>query len=324
MRQILYFFLLFGILYPKLSHAQVDSTAVADTPTTIVAKKYYPVIDSAALAKKNQVRDSLTWHFLNPDSKRANPWVEKLLTDNITTDPHLLSLPKNLKIVQDNHGRGIPLNEYPFWFLPAILIILTLFGITRLAFGKEITALFNAFFDNRALSQLNKEDHVMLSWQFVFLYIIFSLTLALLICLVMYKINASATATDFSSFLLISLAIFVFFGLKILTLKLVGFLFELQKLVKEYLNIIYLTYINALFVLLPLTFILTLSGETESRVILLVSLISCSLLFGLQLIRLSSKILFGYRLSKFYLFLYLCTFEICPIILFVKAVNISL
>src|SRR5690606_17650554 len=106
-----------------------------------------------------------------------------------------------------NHGKGTPLNKYPFWFLPAMFSVLTLFGITRLAFGKEIANLFNAFFDNRVLSQINKEDHVALNWQSVFLYIIFSLTLSLLICLVMYKLKGSATATDFSIFLLLSLAI---------------------------------------------------------------------------------------------------------------------
>ncbi|MBC7654281.1 MAG: DUF4271 domain-containing protein, partial [Oligoflexus sp.] len=40
--------------------------------------------------------------------------------------------------------------------------------------------------------------------------------------------------------------------------------------------------------------------------------------------RITFNILLNYRLSKFYLILYLCTLEICPIILFAKTISTSL
>lgn len=323
MRQIVLFFYLLLSCSGFAFSAQDSTQQAIDT----VAKTVYKprvIIDSAALARKNFVRDSLIWYFLKPDPKRANPYVEKLLKDNITTDPYLLSLPKNLKIINNPYGVGNYLNKYPVWFLVAVLVLLTMFGVVRLVFSKEISNLFRAFFDNRVLSQIDKEENVLITWQFIFLYLIFSFTVGLFICLLMYKTSASDAATDFSSFLIISLVAFVFFGLKIFTVKFIGFLFELQKLTREYLNIIYLTYINSLFLLLPATFILTFVGFNHGHLVVWGFVLLFSILMGFQLLRVTFKILLNHQLSKFYLFLYLCTLEICPILLFVKTINISL
>lgn len=323
MRQIVFVISLFLLSFSSFGFQVQDSVQTTDS----VAQQIYKpriVIDSAALARKNFVRDSITWYFLNPNPDRANPYVEKLLNDNVTTDPYLLSLPTKFKIVNNPYGVGNYFSRYPLWFLIAVLALLTMFGVVRLVFTKEIANLFRAFFDNRILSQIDKEDNVLITWQFVFLYIIFSCTVALFICLLMYKTSASNAATDFTSFLILSLGVFVFFGLKLFTVKFMGFLFEIQKLTRAYLNIIYLTYMNSLFLLLPATFILVFVGVNQGRLVVWSFGILFSILIGFQLVRLMFKILLNHQLSKFYLFLYLCTLEICPILLFVKAVNISL
>ncbi len=299
------------------------SVTAKDTVSEVVFKPRI-VIDSVALARKNFIRDSLTLHYLSPDANRPNPYVEKLLKDNITTDPYLLSLPDNFKIVKNPYGVGIYLNKYPTWFLATVLVLLTMFGVVRLVFAKEIANLFRAFFDNRVLSQIDKEDNVLITWQFVFLYLIFSFTVGLFICLLMYKTSVSNTVLDFNSFLILSFIAFVFFGLKIFAVKFMGFLFDIQKLTGEYLNIIYLTYINSLFLLLPATFILTFIGVNHGSLVVWCFVLLFSMVIGFQLVRLTFKVLLNYQLSKFYLFLYLCTLEICPILLFIKTINSSL
>lgn len=323
MRQTILFLLLCSLSLSVFSFQVQDSIPLTDSVPQKVYKRLV-IIDSAALARKNFVLDSLTWHFLKPDPNRPNPYVEKLLLDNVTTDPYLLSLPKNIKIVNNPYGTGISIKPYPRWFLATSLLLLTVFAVIRLVFDKEIANVFKAFFDNRILNQIDKEDNVLITWQFIFLYILFSLTIGLFVCLFMFKANASAAATGFTSFLLISLAVFILFGLKILTMRFLGFLFEIQAITREYLNIIYLTYINSLFLLLPATFILTFVGVDHGHLVFQLFILLFTILIGFQLVRLVAKILLNHRISKFYLFLYLCTLEICPILLFVKTINISL
>lgn len=323
MRQIVLIFCLITLSSACFAFSAQDSLKVADTTTKVIYKPRV-VIDSAAVARKAFVKDSITWYFMKPDPSRANPWVTKLLADNVTKDPYLLTLPSNFKKVNNPYGVGIYINSYPIWFLVAILVLLTAFGVIKIVFSKEIANIFRAFFDNRILSQIDKEDNVLITWQFIFLYLVFSFTVGLFVCLLMYKTSASNAATDFKSFLIISFAAFVFFGLKILTIRFMGFLFEIQKLTRAYLNIIYLTYINSLFILLPATFILTFVGITYGYMVAWTFLALFSVIIGFQLFRLLFKILSNYQLSKFYLFLYLCTLEICPILLFVKTINSSL
>ncbi|WP_120183111.1 DUF4271 domain-containing protein [Pelobium manganitolerans] len=307
-----------------LASAQQDSVLLADTVAQAQTFKPRIIIDSAALARKNFVRDSITYYYLKPDPKRANPWVEKLLAENTTTDPLLLSAPKKYKKVATTYNVGNQINKYPVWFLVAVLLLLTVFGLINIGFSKEVALFFKAFFDNRTLNQIDKEENILVTWHFIFLYIVFSFTVGLFVCLLIYKANLSNSTAGFSAFLLVSLAALVFFGLKVLAVKFMGFLFEVQKLAKEYLNIIYLTYVNALFILLPATLVLTFVGTNQTETVLWIFGVAFLLLIGFQAIRLGFKILLNYRLSKFYLFLYLCTLEICPILLFVKTISMSL
>jgi len=300
-----------------------DSTHVK-TDTTKAKTKYYPIIDSAALAKKNFTRDSVINYFLKPDPKRENPFFNKLITDNLVSDPYLLSLPKNIKIVKSNYGLGRFLGKDPLWFLIIILMILFTFGILKIIFSKEISLLLKAFFDNRTLIQINKEDNALVSWHFFFLYILFSLTLGLFISIVLYKLKGAATAKNIDNYLIISSLVFLFFGLKIFLLRFIGFLFQIQKLIRDYLNLIYLTYFNTFFLLLPITLYLILTTIVFGNIISNIFLVAFFGIIGVQFVRITFNILLNYRLSKFYLILYLCTLEICPIILFAKTISNSL
>lgn len=288
--------------------------------------KTYPLTprDSAALERKKEIADSLTWYYLNPDPKRANPYLEKLLKDNLNTDRQLLSPPQNIQIKKNNYGSGQYLTKTVIWFLPAILAILLIFGVIRIVFQKKVDTIFKAFFDNRMLAQMNKEDNVFVSWQFLFLFIIFSFTTGLFVCLLIFRIKSSAYVTQFSVFLGISSLAFLIFGLKIILLRLIGFFFNVQKLVKDYLNIIYLTYFNSLFVLLPATFCLSLISFKKDSLFIWICIILFCAIIAFQFIRITINILLNYRLSKFYLILYLCALEICPILIFSRVINISL
>jgi hypothetical protein len=212
----------------------------------------------------------------------------------------------------------------PIWFFVTIIGLITLFAIVKIVFKKQIDLIFNAYYDHRILNQINKEDHIFVSWQFLFLYLLFSLTVGLFICLVLYKVKSFSAASDFYFFLLVSMLVFIFFGLKILILRFLGFLFKLQKLVKEYTNIIYLTYFNSLFFLLPLTLGLGLLNRSEHHNIFWMITSISTVIIGFQLARIMVNILINYRLSKFYLILYLCVLEICPILILARTINSSL
>lgn len=318
-----YLLILLCCLYSADAFAIQQDSSVKDNSTNF-RRNNFIVIDSAAKARIAFLRDSLTYSYLKPDPNRANQFTDSLLKEVLVIDSYLLTPAKSVKIKKNNYGFGEIIPKEPLWFLLTSILLIVFFGIIKILFKKEVDLIFRAFFDNRTLSQLNKEDNVFVSWQFLFLYLTFALTVGLFACLILYKASASGPATEFTIFLLVSLFAFVFFGIKILILRLLGLVFKVQKLVKDYTNIIYLTYFNVLFILLPVTFCLSLINIQEQYYLFWGFLALFSAIVAFQYLRITFNILLNYRLSKLYLILYLCALEICPILIFAKTINTSL
>jgi hypothetical protein len=318
--------IIFFLAINQNSNAQIvsDTSSLKNSVDSVLRTKRYVIVDSAALARKAFVADSLTYYFIKPDPKRANPYFEQLMSDFIVTDPYLLNLPKSIKIVSNNYGLGLFLKKSPQIFIYIFLTILTFFGIVRVVFDKELKDIFKAFYNNRFLAQISKDDSSLVSWQFLFLFIILALSTGLFISIYLYKFNGNQSVTHIDSFLILTLIAFGFYALKIFVLKFIGFVFLIQKLTKDYINIIYLTYFNSLFLLIPITLCLILLDINQKNYIIDTLLVLFSVVFGIQFIRIAINILLNYKLSKFYLILYLCALEICPLILFAKTINISL
>ena len=205
-----------------------------------------------------------------------------------------------------------------------ILFILVFFGVVRVLFSKELSNIFKAFYDNRFLAQFSKDDNYLFSWQFLFLFIILSLTIGLFISILLFKYNGNQSVVKIETFLILTLVSLVFLFSKIFVLKLIGNLFLIQKLTKDYINFICITLFNSIFLLLPIILCLILLDTNRENYIIESFLIFLLLIFSLQFVRIAINVLINYRLSIFYLILYLCALEICPLILFAKTINISL
>src|SRR5690606_23705408 len=114
----------------------------------------------------------------------------------------------------------------------------------------------HAFYSDRALVQISKEDNLYNSWPFILLYILFGFTLGLFVYLCNGHFDKRLIQHGPSSYLFFSIAIIVLFTLKIIVLRFLGFLFDMQRLVRDYVSILYLSYFNTAILFLPLTLII--------------------------------------------------------------------
>src|SRR5690606_20225108 len=69
------------------------------------------------------------------------------------------------------------------WVLVAIGLLLLFLGLVRVSFPNEVLSIVQAFYNDRMLLQVNKEDTLYSSWPFVFLYILFGFAVGLFIYL---------------------------------------------------------------------------------------------------------------------------------------------
>jgi hypothetical protein len=224
-------------------------------------------------------------------------------------------------ISNDPHQQGSVLPKGDVWVLAFIAVLLVFFAILKQTFSKQLTTIVLSFFSNRVLGNLNKEDNLFTSWPFLLLFVQFGFTIGMFFYLVAQYQQFSVAKNGFQFFLTASALIIVLYALKILLLRLLGFIFNIQKPVGEYVSILYLSYFNTALLFIPLVIAFALSPLKYGSFYIVIAIILLIVIFAFQFIRAGINILSNYRFSKVYLFLYFCTLEICPILILIKAIE---
>ncbi|MES2279346.1 MAG: DUF4271 domain-containing protein [Bacteroidota bacterium] len=304
------------------SYAQ-DTAAIKQRDTNRY-RRPINVIDSVAAAmavRQKIVDDSLAMQYISyPDSNRVNQLAEAILKDSSLVYHGYGFLDIQLKaksVVKEGSAR----QKRDPWSIGVIICLLLYAGILNLLMGKDIEIVFRSFYNKRSV-QAGKEESLLNSRAFLALFILFGLISGLFIYQVSVAKGKYYSVSGFQLFASLSLIIVVLFALKLLVLRFIGFIFNVNKIVGEYISILYLTYFNIAFVFLPLTLCFCLLPAISAPYILYVALILTIVIFVWQYLRSSVNIISNFRFHKFYLFIYLCALEICPVLILIKALNI--
>lgn len=316
-------FLVIAIFFFANTFAQQDS----------VRRQFrnYSKMDSIQLGLSEAVQiktvDTLTPKLLMPQDSLLQIRILDSLTNNFRLET--FSLENHLMFDQGNgekiaFQKGVGLERKQVWLLTALIVLLVFFAILKNAFGKQLFQIISAFYSNRALANLNKEENMITSWSFLLLFVQFGFTLGLFFYLAAnYRFNDTVNI-GLKAFLAISGAVIVLYLLKILALRFIGFVFDVQKPLAEYTTILYLSYFNASLLFIPVITAFCLSPIKYSDFYTVLGIIVLAIIFLGQFFRAVFTILSQHRFSKIYLFLYFCTLEICPMLILIKAVGFKL
>lgn len=318
---------LFCISGFKQANAQNVST-VRDS--TVKRRVYKPrvVRDSAYLARQKFVTDSIMTHtWILPDSLVDKYiLIDSIVKANVFEKLDLEAWFKKYgKYKKESRFRiGTPMPKGDTWVLAFIVLLLIVFAVLRISFAKQLQNIIQAFYSNRGLNNLNKEDNIFSSWPFLFLFIQFGFTIGMFFYLVAQYYKVASAYQGYRFFLIISALIIVLYAFKILILRVLGHLFNIQKAVHEYVSILYLSYFNISLIFIPLVVAFALSPLKYGIYYIVISCIFVGIIFAIQFIRAGVNILSHYRFSKFYLIMYFCALEICPILILIKAIGLEL
>jgi hypothetical protein len=316
-------------LFLSVSSLYAQQTGPALQDTSLNAKPFFvqrQVRDSAFFARQRIVTDSIMTHtwILPASVLNKNMIMDSILKANV------YSRPKNepwyvlhsKRKVESMYRVGKPVPKGEVWVLGFILLMLIMFAILRISFSKQLTTIIHAFYSNRVLNNLNKEDNLFSSWPFVFLFIQFGFIIGMFLYLIAQYYQVSYGAGGFQFFVTISVGIVVLYILKIMVLRVIGHLFNVQKPVHEYVSILYLSYFNLSLLFIPLVIAFALSPLKYGLYFIAISTVLVFITFFLQFIRAAYIILSNNKFSKVYLFLYFCALEICPILIIIKAIGL--
>jgi len=307
------------------AHAQTDSAAVKRDTTGSFARTQQARINAdsvaAVVAKQNReqiIADSLGMILFKPDSLRENKFLAILHANPFADVNSFLSIP--VASSQALSTGNVRRYRNP-WLIITVIGLLIYTAFLNLFLGKDIKLVIQSFYNKHVASQMDKEGGVINARAFIGLFVLFSFTFGLFLYQLIIFYGISYGLEGFRLFVFLSVLTALLFALKFLVLKFIGFVFDVSKVVSEYIAILNLTYFNIAFVLLAVGICFSLISNIYIQGLLFFTEGLIAVIFAWQYLRNSVNIISNIRFHKFYLFIYLCALEICPILILIKALN---
>ncbi|GAA4324861.1 hypothetical protein GCM10023149_26790 [Mucilaginibacter gynuensis] len=315
---------LLGILF--CGGALAQDSVITEEPVytdTVYRPKQLPFLDSVAQANRLQekrISDSLALVFIQtPDPARKNQYVDSLLH---STNRNIWGIEETSEKAKRYLGIGHPRKHRDSWVIAVITGLLLYTAFLKLSLPKDVSKVFQSFYNKQILSQVDKENGLLSFWAFTGLFLLFSTTVGFLLYELSVYNEVYYSVSGFRLFTSITVAVLALFAVKFMILKFLGFIFDIGNLVDQYVTLLYFTYFNVAFVLLPVVVCLVLVSIHLVPVILLIALLASGAILVWLYLRNSVNIISNFRFPKFYLILYLCALEICPILVLLKALDI--
>jgi hypothetical protein len=314
-------------LNSPLVFAQVDSSRLNTGQVNFRQSGRW--LDSAALVQRQNykdsikaIRDSLSTVWVKaPDPDRPNRFLDSLISLYKVEKLDFRSWALKFQKKSLRYDEGSPIQHRETWVIIVVLFLVLFFALIRFFFSTELNTIIHAFYSNQALSKVNKEDTLFSSWAFVFLYLLFGLIIGLYLYLSGKYLEISYPAEGFELFIYLSAIVIGLFTMKIIVLRIAGFLFDVKRLVREYVSVLYLSYFNAAILFLPVVIAFSLTSYRFAVIYSYIGIAMLIIIFALQFLRAGANILSNYKFPKVYLIIYLCALEFCPLIILFKALG---
>ena len=206
--------------------------------------------------------------------------------------------------------RTIPKTD---WVIGIALIATILYILSRLLFPRYHARISHAFFNRYEATKLIEEKNVLFSRGG------FMLNLVPLFCIAMIVFEQIAyfnpelnPAKPFLKYAWYLLLVAVYFGGRILVIQLFGYSFDKKEISLRFNQVWLLQFENlGTFILIPSVLLPFMSGTV--KLVVLIILWLGLILWSFYTIFREIELLKSYRVSIFYMFLYLCTLEILPV-----------
>jgi hypothetical protein len=312
------FFML--LLLPLGLWAQTDSVVQALVPK--LADSVGRVQNVANSDSLKRVSDSLAVMYIKyPDPNRKNRFIDSLMQLYQVKNLDFIAWAKQFGRPINHDGEGKLRKHGQSWVLVVILCLVLGFAVLRIAYRNDINMLMNAFFDHRFLAQQTSAGGFFTSWPFMLLFVLFGFTIGMYLYLIGSYLQLSYAFSGVEWYVILSLLIMGLLILKVYVLRFLGFVLMVQKAVRVYTSILFLSYFHAALLFLPLIVAFSLSSSAYAVLFIYAGMAIALFITVFQAIRGAIHVLSHYPFSKLYLFIYFCALEICPMLVLIKVLR---
>ena len=310
----------FFMLLPLGLWAQTDSVVQALVPK--LADSVGRVQNVANSDSLKRVSDSLAVMYIKyPDPNRKNRFIDSLMKLYQVKNLDFIAWEKQFGRPINHDGEGKLRKHGQSWVLVVILCLVLGFAVLRIAYRNDINMLMNAFFDHRFLAQQTSAGGFFTSWPFMLLFVLFGFTICMYLYLIGSYLQLSYAFSGVQWYVILSLLIMGLLILKVYVLRFLGFVLMVQKAVRVYTSILFLSYFHAALLFLPLIVAFSLSSSAYAVLFIYAGMAIALFITVFQAIRGAIHVLSHYPFSKLYLFIYFCALEICPMLVLIKVLR---
>lgn len=232
---------------------------------------------------------------------------------------HLLKVENEIKPI-------VHVKEYQYWIsgilLSSFIIIVWLWVIYK----KRLEKMFVIFFTNKAGSRTTKEEYTSSKRYSIFLSLLYIMLLSLFFyqLLSYYNYFTASRSNEILFYAGICAIVILAYTTKFITVKGLGFIFNMKDETSEYIfNIFLFGKILGLF-LFPIVLCAAFLRQIPAYYIFLTGGFLICFFFMYRTFRVIEISYHNNNISKYYLFLYLCGLEILPLVALIKTfINIA-
>ena len=287
-----------AITVKPVTRPQKDTLSVVDTQASIPARPV--MLDDTSVSRRPFISRGI-WD-LKPDTG----FVEQILNQHPYFNFHSIpvAVPSQVRIFKGK--------ELLFYVMVLLFMI---FALLKLVFGKYYNDLFRVFF-RTTMKQRQIREQLMQTPLPSLLFNIFYVATAALYLSFLFREYEFELAQNFwllYFYCCIGLSLIYFF--KFIGLKLCGWLFNMRQAADSYIFIVFIINKVIGIFLLPVLALLAFSEGLVYQVTLAISWCGIGLLFFYRFILGYGVIRNEVRFNLFHFFLYLCAFEVAPLLL---------
>jgi len=202
-----------------------------------------------------------------------------------------------------------------FYFLVGLMFY---FAIIKLFFGKYLANLMTLFFRASMRQQQLREQVLQSPFPSLLLNILFVISGSLYCAFLMRYYHFGNPENFWLHFLYSAAGLITLYLMKFVILKVTGWIFNINRAVEVYLFVVFMTNKIIGVFLLPFLLLISFSGPLTTDIGITISIIMLFLFYINRFIAAYNNIYKEIKISVLHFFLYLCAFEIAPLLLIYK------
>jgi hypothetical protein len=311
---------------PAGTPQNADTSTIQTRDSATVKKKKDSVrVVSPPAEERFKLPDTIRIEYAKPGYKLKRIKKDSLAVSDTQAakDTNLVPFYNN-HLLKTIHTNPVPLNrENSDWTFYVILFIVGAFTFIKVIHSKNLKQIREAFLSNTMSNQIVRDESILFQRASVFLTVIFYIVGALFLYKLstFYEVSYPYLPSGFGRFLIFVLLISLVYSLKLILLKLVGFIFQVDRAVTSYIFNVFLINNVLGIVLIPILICVFFMPPAYITSLIHVGEALVVLAFVYRIIRGITIGLSYPNFSVYYLFLYLCSLEIAPLLFLIKMLS---